>query len=65
MEKVNVAALVALGLVLVTGIGGTLGALALGNEDIASALLGGTVGLLGGLLAPQMALRAPAKGSEP
>lgn len=62
MERVNVGALVALGLILAAGVGGTLGALALGNEDIASAVLGGTVGLLGGLLAPQMPLRLPAGG---
>ena len=54
--KGSVAGLVSLGLCLAAGVGGSLGAAALGSPDLSMAILAFSSGLLGGLLAPQMRL---------
>lgn len=56
MTHFNTHGLVALGLVLAATVGGALGALALGESDLALAALTGGLGLLTGLSAPQVHL---------
>jgi len=55
--------LIALGLVLAAGIGGSLGSVALGQPDLATPILSFAGGLLGGLLLPQVG-RAPGEAGE-
>lgn len=57
MRNLNVLGLVALGLLLASGVGGGLGALALGHADFAASLLGFAAGAVSGLLMPQVPLR--------
>lgn len=53
--KTNLYSLIALGLVLAAGIGGSLGAVALGDSDLSLGILGFAGGFLGGLVLPQPA----------
>jgi hypothetical protein len=60
--KLNWSNVVALGLCLAAGVGGCLGALALGNDAVAAGILSAVSGLVAGLLAPQIPLRASDEG---